>query len=241
MAEICVIHFPFTSFPLPCLLSSLAMTIGFTSRSQTVSEGDAPPGSDFNRLTIDVATERTSERVHTIVFRHLESRSTAIVQSNFIQHDPLFDALFGNDDNHPIEERFTLQPGSDVIPSRVTSVRNDFRPEEEECYTICIFTTVSCNDDDDMADNFFCLHTICITNDDGRFDKIHFSFLYPFVFSQNRLLLHLCKQRTLLLRVRVQWRCVLISLVLLWTSLKKLFVYVSSMMRVQSTFHLALN
>ena len=153
------------------------MIIGFTTRSQTVSEGDAPPGSDFNRLTIGVATERTSERIHTIVFRHLESASTAIVQSNVIQHDPAFDALFGNEDNDPLEERFPLQPGESDIPSRVTEVLNDFRPEGDECYTIGIFTTdagsarelFDCNDDDDMADYFFCLHTICITNDDGRF------------------------------------------------------------------------
>ena len=153
------------------------MIIGFTTRSQTVSEGDAPEGSDFNRLSIDVATERTSERVHTIVFRHLESASTAIVQSNVIQRDPSFDAIFGNEDNDPLEERFPLQPGESDIPYRVTEVLNDFRPEVDECYTIGIFTTdvgsarelFDCNDDDDMADNFFCLHTICITNDDGRF------------------------------------------------------------------------
>ena len=153
------------------------MIIGFTSRSQTVSEGDAPPGSDFNRLTIGVGTERTSERFHTIVFRHLESASTAIVQSNVRQRNPLFDALFGNEDNDPLEERFPLPPGESVIPSLVTSVRNDFRHEDDECYTIGMFTTdqmggkelFSCNDDDDMADNFFCLHTICITNDDGKF------------------------------------------------------------------------
>ena len=224
------------------------MIIGFTSRSQTVSEGDAPPRSDFNDLRIDVATERISERIHTIVFRHLESVSTAIVQSSVILRDPLFDATFGNEDNDPLEGRFPLQPGESDIPSLVTSVLNDFRPEDDECYTIGIFPTniggardlFICNDDVDMEDNFFCLHTICITN--GRlFHKIHFSFLFPFVFSQNRLLLHLCKQHTLLLRVRVQWRCVLISLVLLWTSLKKLFVYVPLMMRVQSTFHLVLD
>ena len=153
------------------------MIIGFTTRSQTVSEGDAPPNSDFNRLMIPVATERTSERVHTIVFRHLESASTAIVQSNVIQRNPSFDAIFGNEDNDPLEERFPLQPGESDIPSRVTEVLNDFRPEDDECYTIGIFTTdqtgsrelFDCNDDVDMADNFFCLHTICITNDDGRF------------------------------------------------------------------------
>ena len=152
------------------------MIIGFTSRSQTVSEGDAPPRTDFNRLTIGVGTERTSERFHTIVFRHLESASTAIVQSNVRQRNPLFDAIFGNEDNDPIEERFPLQPGESDIPSRITDVLNDFRPEDDECYTIGIFPTdipgarelFICNDDVDMEDNFFCLHTICITNDDGR-------------------------------------------------------------------------
>ena len=153
------------------------MIIGFTSRSQTVSEGDAPLGSDFNRLMIDVATERTSERIHIIVFRHLESASTAIVQSNVIQRNPLCDAIFGNEDNDPLEERFPLLPGESDIPSRVTEVLNDFLAEDDECYTIGIFTTdqtggrklFDCNDDADMADNYFCLHTICITNDDGRF------------------------------------------------------------------------
>ena len=158
-------------FPSP------AMIIGFTSRSQTVSEGDARSGEDFNLLLIDVATERTSERIHTIIFRHLESASTATVVSMFLQGGNfLFDALFGNEGSDPIEERFPLQPGSDIIPSRVTEVLNDFRPEEDECYTIGIFTTdipgarelFSCNDDEDMANNFFCLHTICITDDDGR-------------------------------------------------------------------------
>ena len=154
------------------------MIIGFTSRSQTVSEGDAPPGSEFNHLRINVATERTSERIHTIVFRHLERASTAIVQSNVIQRDPLFDALFGQEDNDPLEERFPLLPGESEIPSLVTSVRNDFRPEDDECYTIGIILTTEimgarefsffCNDDEDRADNFFCLHTICITTDDGR-------------------------------------------------------------------------
>ena len=160
------------------------MIIGFTTRSQTVSEGDASPGSDFNRLTIDVDTERTSERVHIIVFRHCESAGTAIVQSNVMRRDPLFDAIFGNQDNDPLEERFPLLPGESEIPSRVTEVLNDFRPEDEECYTIGIFTTdvggarelFDCNDDNDMADNFFCLHTICIINDDGRFHIACFHF-----------------------------------------------------------------
>ena len=164
-----VFHFP-----------SLAMIIGFTSRSQTVSEGDALPASDINLLMIDVATERTSERIHTIIFRHLESASTATVVSMILQGGNfMFDAFFGDEGyegGDPIEQRFPLQPGQSVIPSRVTQVLNDFCPEEDECYTIGIFTTdipgarelFSCNDDEDMANNFFCLHTVCITDDDGR-------------------------------------------------------------------------
>ena len=139
------------------------MIIGFTSRSQTVPEGGSPFGYDLNRIMIDVATERTSERIHTILFRHLESASTATVVNRILgQADFLFDALFGNGDTDPIEESFTLQPGQSVIRSLVTFVNNDFRPEEDECYTIGIFTTdipgarelFSCNDDEDMANNF---------------------------------------------------------------------------------------
>ena len=172
--------FRFYLSSLLSLLPSPAMIIGFATRSQTISEGDAPPGSDFNHLRIDVATERTSERIHTIVFRYLESASTAIVQSEAItisnpRFNPLFDALFGNDLSDPIEEIVFLQPGSDEIQPRSTLVLNDFRSEEEECYTIGIEATdvggrelFTCNKDVDMPDNFFCLHTICITNDDGR-------------------------------------------------------------------------
>ena len=38
------------------------MVIGFTERSQTVSEGMAPPGFDVFQLLIAVATLRTAER-----------------------------------------------------------------------------------------------------------------------------------------------------------------------------------
>ena len=157
------------------LFALAAMIVGFTQRSRTVSEGDAPRGSEFNNVLIDVSTERTSEREHTIVFRYLESRSTARVQSNVIQRDPFFDVLFGNEDTDPIEERFTLEPGRSSIPSVLTNIRHDFRPEIDECFTIGIFSTdiggtmesFSCNDEPDAA-NYFCDHTICILDDDGR-------------------------------------------------------------------------
>ena len=143
------------------------MVVGFTSRSQTVSEG-----SQVNRLTIDVATARTSEKVFTFVFRYLRSRSTAIVQSYVIQRNLLFDALFSNAEGSYLAETFTLQPGQSEIPSLITSVRNDFHPEDEECYTIAIAAVspliyFSCYDDYENGNYFFCLHTVCITDDDG--------------------------------------------------------------------------
>ena len=179
------------------------MIIGFTTRSQIVSEGDALEGSDYNRLTIGVATERTSERRHTIVFRHLESRSTAIVESNAVaQLNPLFDALFGNEDIDPLEERFPLEPGRDVIPSLVTFVRNDFRIEDDECYTIGIFNTgidsgpggfelFSCNDEED-ATEYFCDHTICITNDDGSSILGNFASVYVLAFLHRTICCCIC-------------------------------------------------
>lgn len=156
------------------------MTIGFTTRSQTVSEGDAPSGVDLFSVIIEVEAERSSERDHTVVLRHLASSSTAIVQSVIFQHEPEFDALFGiqNTEHGPLEERSILQAGEDELPSLLSSVRNDFRPEEEECYSIGIFAAdtpgisevFTCNDRDNIATNFFCVHTICIEDDDGKVD-----------------------------------------------------------------------
>ena len=202
------------------------MIIGFTQRSQTVSEGDVLPGVDFTTRLIDVATERTSERRHIIVFRYLENRSTAIVQSFFTQRpDPFFDAHFSNVDSDPFEEIFFLEPGRSSIPSRFTDIRNDFRPEEDECFTIGIFATdigsrresFSCNDEPD-ATNYFCDHTICILDDDGRLLRVLNKFTCIVYFLQNHLLLHFYKRCTLLLRMRAQWRCVLISPILVRTS-----------------------
>ena len=55
------------------------MIIGFTNRGITVSEGDAPPGSFFFQILIGVHFSRPSEVVHNIIYRHLESASTATV------------------------------------------------------------------------------------------------------------------------------------------------------------------
>ena len=55
-------------------------------------------------------------------------------------------------------------------------IRNDIIPEEIECYTIRIFPVdvpgrcelFTCNEDNAGADSYFCEHTICIEDDDGK-------------------------------------------------------------------------
>ena len=60
------------------------------------------------------------------------------------------------------------------------TIRNDFFIEEEECFTIGIFNQevpgglqFTCSDGID-ATNFFCEHTICIEDDDGK----HVDFMH---------------------------------------------------------------
>lgn len=150
------------------------MIIGFNQRSQTVSEHDPSSGTEFRRITIDVTAERISERSHIIIFRYLESSSTAIVENNLIQRNPSFDALFSNEDSDPIQEFVTLRPGEDTVPSLEIAIRNDFLIEPQECFTIGVYhgeatrKSFQCKEDND-ATNFFCYHTVCIEDDDGNY------------------------------------------------------------------------
>ena len=157
------------------ILLSTAMFIGFTQRFQTVSESDGEYNFPIN---IPVATLRTAERRHPMVFRLL-SGGTAIVEpySGGI-YNIFFDALFGSRDGPDafIWESYDLRRLADTILSRSVDIRNDLRPEDEECFTMRIFPVdvpsrpelFSCNEDDSGATNYFCATTICIEDDDGR-------------------------------------------------------------------------
>ena len=156
-----------------------ATIIGFTTMTAYVSENNTYPGGDVWLLPIEVATVRTAEREHPMIFRVQEASSSAIVEPIGAVANPLYDAIFGTRDNigEPIEEFFNLEALQDTIPSLTTFIRNDRRPEDEECFTIRIHPVdapgrrelFACNEDDSGADNYFCQHTICIMDDDGRF------------------------------------------------------------------------
>ena len=155
------------------------MIIGFTQRTRTISEGEEDHAIELFQLQVNLTTLRTSERVHPMTIRVQWSSSTAIVEPLLVQTDPDFDAVFGSRDlpGRPIREAVVWAPGASTIPPLLVAIRNDFIPEEEECFTIRIFPDdhphgyrdfFMCNGDSAGADSYFCQHTICITDDDGE-------------------------------------------------------------------------
>ena len=152
------------------------MIVGFTTRTVYVAENNAPPGFDVWLLPIEVATVRTAEREHPMIFRVQEASSSAIVEPIGDVVNQLYDAIFGtrNNTGDPIEEFFILEAN---IDNRIAFIRDDRRPEDQECFTIRIFQVevlgrrelIACNEDDSGADNYFCQTEICIEDDDGKF------------------------------------------------------------------------
>ena len=191
--------------PSAIVIHLTAMIIGFTSRTVYVSENDAEPGFDVFLLPIDLATVRTAEREHPMIFRVQEASSIAIVEPIGAVVNQHYDATFGTRDNigDPIEEFFVLEALQDTIPPRITFIRNDLRPEDEECFTIRIFPVdvpghhelFGCNEDDSGESSYFCQHTICIMDDDGRFAAFYNMANVNLMF-QSHLLLHLWRQPT---------------------------------------------
>ena len=151
------------------------MIIGFTERIQTVCENQVP-GVDLFQLEINVSSVRTAEREHLMEFRVQEASTNATVET-LTAASPVFDATFGlraNPDD-PMEETRVLDPGTRTVePLLLTAIRNDLIPEELECYAIRILPVdvlgrrelFGCYEDADMANNYFCEHTICIQDDD---------------------------------------------------------------------------
>ena len=154
------------------------MVIGFTERRRTVSEGLFPDSDEF-QLEIDVATFRVSEREHRMLYRVLSSGTATVVSFAFFDNLD-FDARFGVVQADPIEQRDQLLPGRNFTGPLRTGIRNDFVPEYYvECYSIQIspidipdlrelFTCDFVDTSSTPPRNFFCEHTICIEDDDGK-------------------------------------------------------------------------
>ena len=123
----------------------------------------------FYRLKIDVHATNTGDGMNTFRVSVLDSISTATVHSvNNLQYTPLSspDAVFGytENENDSPKEYHVLDYDSSIF----VEIRDDFVPEERECFTLQIFPpdASTCNEDEENANDFFCLHTVCIEDDD---------------------------------------------------------------------------
>ena len=157
------------------------MIIGFTQRRQTVSEADKLFIHDPSfEITIDVRSKLVSEINYNVSFEAPASNigRTANVGSNqtfnILGHDALFGTL--NEITDDLEAMHLLINGSKILQTSLTvTIVDDFNPEPLECFTIDIASPdvagdrdiYECFDDDDNKDSFFCLHEICIEDDDG--------------------------------------------------------------------------
>ena len=149
------------------------MIIGFSQRSQTVIEMST-------LLMLNVHSLRLSELDYEVRLRHLSSCSTASIGKFMFPFSGPYDAYFGarkgsetnlNVSLDALEISVVMFSGS---PARIpTIVTDDLLHEEDECYTIRILSpsiglheTYACNEDYDNPNDFFCLHTICIEDND---------------------------------------------------------------------------
>ena len=147
------------------------MVIGFEIRSQTVSESQAPAQTEVFSVTINFVSKIASEIDYEIPIRHVVN----VGEATLVGLNPttlVFDAVFGTGD--PLEELQPLVAGNQRLQIN-TVIINDFRAEYRECFSLRVFVTdtpgyvhpsIRCNEDG-AGDAFFCLHTICIIDDDG--------------------------------------------------------------------------
>ena len=150
------------------------MFIGFTQRSQTVSESYIPPGFAGFVPRIQINSTGSERRDYSVRIRVTTSNAT--VEGFNIQYDTSYDAVFGrrNEADDQISENITITKGT--FKSKLLAIIvPDFLPEGLECFTLKItgldyegFRDISsCNEDDTHPTNYFCEHTICIEDDDG--------------------------------------------------------------------------
>ena len=147
------------------------MVIGFEIRSQTVSESQASAGMDRFPIRINITSERESEIEYEVPLRHVEN----VGEATLVGYNPttlVFDAVFGTGD--PLTKTYVLFAGNQRLQT-TTFIINDFRAEDQECFSLRVVVmdagpgvhrNFRCNEDS-AGDAFFCLHTICIIDDDG--------------------------------------------------------------------------
>ena len=131
------------------------MIIGFNQRARTVLENDT-------KIRLDVHSLRLSELDYEVL---ISIRPYTTSQ---------FDGQFGiqlDNSTDPLRESYMLYSGDQVINGIEIIVHDDPFPETDECYTIEIWMGVSelCYEDYSHPTDYFCKHTICIEDNDGKY------------------------------------------------------------------------
>ena len=159
---------------------SIDMVIGFSQRSQTVSESQAPPSSDRFMIPLDVRAMIISEKEFRVNFILLSAGNTEVQAPNLVLKSP--DALFGirQSETAEITDSRTLKVLGTIVGTPTpldATIIDDFRPEGEESFTIEIRIPDSrdrdnfeCTTDEEVPPpgGFFCRHTIFIVDNDGQ-------------------------------------------------------------------------
>ena len=156
-------------------MSSPAMILGFGERRQTVSEADATSGQEFINRQIFITSLRTSEISHMVGVRSVIRGEPIIEPGDGSIQNPMFDGLFGNRELDTINNLVFIEVlgvNTTTMPGLHVTIRDDFMPEDEECFVLSIFQVnpefsienFRCNV---AGTQFLCIHEICITDNDG--------------------------------------------------------------------------
>ena len=139
------------------------MIIGFRQRSQTIVESDVV-------LSLDVRSSILSELDYEVQFQLRKRIGRSSLQNQLDVH-----FVNADDPSNPLKFSSKLPNNSlDLAVLPQIHVLNDSFIESEECYTVTISSqdnveSFTCNVDTDNPTDFFCLHTVCIEDDDGQF------------------------------------------------------------------------
>ena len=149
------------------------MILGFGQRRQTVSEADTQLGQEGINIGILITSLRRSEIDYLVGIRSVIEGQPIIEPAENVLN-PMFDGTFGSREENTINNLVrieNLRINTTQLPALQAFIRDDILPEDEECFDLSIFPVnpqemkiFMCN----MAgDDFTCIHTICIEDDDG--------------------------------------------------------------------------
>ena len=151
------------------------MILGFDGRRRTVSEADEIlPGEEFINVDVFITSLRRSEIAYPVGVRSVIEGQPIIEPVGFIVN-PMFDGEFGNREENTINNLLFMEVlivDTTTLPAIRVTIRDDNLPEDEECFDLSIFPVnppegvenFMCNT---AGDDFVCVHTICIEDDDG--------------------------------------------------------------------------